>query len=304
MIIVQALVYFIGGLLVGGGSQRIVLKSNVSHIRALFAGSVIFFCEGQHWLLSIVGCLGISIGIALQPVGLTGGIACGKSSVARKLVEENPDEFSVIDVDGIAHSILEPGIGAAYGKIVKEFGHLDIFETATESLQTPRKINRRKLGEVIFPNNQRRKRLNQITHPIITKLMIWEMIKLKCLQFYPVVVVDIPLLFEGKLQWLFGLVIVVACSSEIQLKRLMSRNKDLTEKQCQDRVASQMPIVLKCSKADCVIYNDGSVEELNEKIHDTIKQVRKRHGRFHFLQLIAIGMTLKWVGLKIISGYQ
>lgn len=236
------------------------------------------------FILQLCLCLGICFGISLQPVGLTGGIACGKSSVAKRL-KSNTD-CAVIDVDAIAHSILDSDTGEAYAMIVKEFGKYDIFEGNTK------KIHRRKLGEVIFPDPEKRRKLNSITHPIITRIMIKEMILKKCWSRYPIVVVDIPLLFEGRLQWLFGLIIVVACSPDVQLKRLSTRNTDLTEQQCRDRISSQIPISKKVEQAHFVIHNNGTEEGLDENVRLTIRSVRNLYGQFSLLHWISLGRVL------------
>ena len=271
---------------------------------------------------------GIHIGSALQPIGLTGGIACGKSSVASLLLLERPASSSssqisagssstrtcacndpniaVIDVDGIAHGILDADNHAgAYWKIVKEFGSdYDIFEdvdvigggaeTAEASVRmtdnerslssstantpictknksnTKRPIDRKKLGQVIFGDATKRRTLNRITHPLITRLMLWEMIKMKVAALSKrAVVVDIPLLFEGRLQQLFGFVVVVACSPENQYSRLRERNPDLSEKECRERIASQIPVSYKVDHADYVLLNDGSgMDQLEKSVHD------------------------------------
>eukprot|EP00816_Leptocylindrus_hargravesii_P010727 CAMPEP_0196809156 /NCGR_PEP_ID=MMETSP1362-20130617/9123_1 /TAXON_ID=163516 /ORGANISM="Leptocylindrus danicus, Strain CCMP1856" /LENGTH=305 /DNA_ID=CAMNT_0042183751 /DNA_START=727 /DNA_END=1641 /DNA_ORIENTATION=- len=249
---------------------------------------------------------GINIGSALQPVGLTGGIACGKSSVASLLLRPlqagknycNGDKnIAVVDVDGIAHSILDVD-GLAYKKIVKEFGSYDIFDSDHASgppednssagrvineksslkvsdvaSNTKRPINRKKLGQVIFGDATKRRKLNGITHPLITQLMLWEMIKLKVLSRYKVVVVDIPLLFEGRLQQLFGFVVVVACSPDNQYSRLRERNPDLSEKECRERIASQIPVSYKVERADYVVFNDAGRQELEKSVDDLMSKL-------------------------------
>jgi dephospho-CoA kinase len=90
-------------------------------------------------------------------------------------------------------------------------------------------------------------------------------------------VADVPLLFEsGKLRWLFGLVIVVACSKEEQLERLVKRNPELSREQCEDRIKSQMPIADKMKLGEIVVMNDGSLDDLNERVEDVRRELMNR----------------------------
>jgi len=289
LISLQIIFYLLLGILIGAICQHlhIILKqctttsAGVILLKPVIAAFLVGICHCKAYTILLCLCLGISVGISLQPVGLTGGIACGKSSVSDRL-KSNTD-CAVIDVDAIAHSILDPDTGEAYKMIVKEFGSNNIFVGNTK------KIDRRKLGEVIFPDPIRRRKLNNITHPIITRIMIKDMIRLKCWYRYPIVVVDIPLLFEGRLQWLFGLIVVVACSPDVQLERLHQRNTDLTKQQCQDRISSQMPIAKKCELAHFIINNEGSKEELDENVHRTLERIRNLYGKVSLLQMVLIG---------------
>jgi len=285
----QLLFGFLSGILTGAAIQRLTLRCNGIEVgmrmKVLTALAVVYgfrACECTTGV-RILFCVGAVVGSALQPVGLTGGIACGKSSVASMFGQDA--SIAVIDVDGIAHQILEPGVGEAYVHIVKEFGSLDIFEGKVKHDGKNPRIHRRKLGEVIFSDSVKRRKLNSITHPIITKIMLIQMILLK-IKGTHVVIVDIPLLFEGRLQWLFGLIITVACSPEIQLRRLRMRNKDLSEEQCKDRIASQMSIDLKCKQSNIVLGNNGTFEDLEKNAIAVKNSLLRKHGRFSLAQLI------------------
>lgn len=259
---------------------------------------------------------GIVIGTALQPVGLSGGIATGKSTVSSLLQqsssdEENKVEFVVIDVDGIAHDILLPSYNdSVYDRLVNEFGTDILTEMTSDDKNTIPTIDRRKLGDLVFPNKQRRKKLNSITHPKIIKIM------LKCIlleglnlqRFWSksnnaklrVVCVDIPLLYEGGLpmRLLFGTVIVVACHAKLQLDRLHSRNPDLTLEQCRQRIASQIPVEVKASKAHLVIRNDESLKSLKIQVAQAKKEVTnlvagsQRGIELHWLVITFTGLFL------------
>lgn len=222
---------------------------------------------------------GVVIGTALQPVGLTGGIATGKSTVSSLLSSQGDEtDFVIIDIDGIAHDILLPeklGKDSVYRRLVHEFGTeiLDTQDNAANPL-----IDRRKLGDIVFKDRQMRRKLNSITHAKIIKIMLQRILlaglRLKMKQ-RRVVCADIPLLFEGGLpmRMLFGTIIVVTCNPELQLDRLHKRNSDLTIEQCRERVASQIPVEVKARKAHKVICNDGDMKELKRQVLQVKKEV-------------------------------
>jgi dephospho-CoA kinase len=218
---------------------------------------------------------GVIVGTACQPVGLTGGIATGKSTVSSLLSSRDDEtDFVIIDVDGIAHDILLPeklGGDSVYHRLVMEFGP-GILEESDKEKTTP-SIDRRKLGDIVFRDRQARKKLNSITHPKIIKIMLRRLL-VEGLNLNQgaakrrVVCADIPLLFEGGIlmRLLFGTIIVVTCKPELQLERLHKRNSDLTMEQCRQRIASQIPVEEKARRAHKVIRNDGDLEELKSQV--------------------------------------
>lgn len=218
---------------------------------------------------------GVRLGELFVPVALTGSIATGKSSVTKLLLEEGP--LRIIDTDAIAHEILlsrneiersgvgcEPG-DSVFHKIVSKFGDPSVDNK--NILNDNGEIDRRKLGDIVFKDRSRRHVLNGITHPKI----IWVLLKKLVFGVYcgprRIVVADVPLLYESKsLVWLFAMTIVVSCSPEKQLMRLRKRNLDLSEQQCQERIASQIPVEQKVAMADIVIRNDGTLAELKDEV--------------------------------------
>ena len=149
-------------------------------------------------------------------IGITGGIASGKSSVSTFIKELG---FSVIDADVVARQVVEPG-EEAYDEIVKEFG---------ESILMPEgDINRAKLGDIIFHNEDKRLKLNSIVHPAVRKRMR-ELAEKAFQDEAETVFMDIPLLFESKLTFMVEKTLLVYVDEEIQLARLMNRN-NLSEK--------------------------------------------------------------------------
>lgn len=191
-------------------------------------------------------------------IGLTGGIASGKSTVAKMFADLG---IPVIDADIIAREVVEPG-EEPYNRVVEVFGK--------EILSPDGSINRPKLGSIIFSNEDRREQLNQIVHPAVRARMLKKKEDYieqgeKC------VVLDIPLLFESKLTSLADQTLVVYVDAETQRKRLMERNQ-LTEQEAMDRIRSQMPLEEKAKLADELINNTRSIEESKKQLVDLLKK--------------------------------
>jgi dephospho-CoA kinase len=185
-------------------------------------------------------------------IGLTGGIASGKSTVSRMLLEYG---IPVIDADIEARRVVEKG-EKAYLQIVETFGE--------GILATDGEIDRGKLGSIVFHDEEKRLQLNAIVHPAVRDRMNMEKVRLLDAG-QTVVVLDIPLLFESKLTHLVEKVLLVYVEENVQLERLMVRNH-LSEADALARIQSQMPLKEKLALADEVINNNGSIEETREQL--------------------------------------
>ncbi len=185
-------------------------------------------------------------------IGLTGGIASGKSTVSNMLKEYG---FSIIDADVIAREVVEKG-KPAYLKIVEEFGE--------GILQADGIIDRLKLGSMIFQDVEKREILNSIIHPFIRKSMM-EQREFYINQDKGTIIMDIPLLFESKLTYMVDKTIVVYVDFDVQLKRLMDRNS-FSEEEARERINSQMPLQKKRDLADEVIDNNGTINETRDQL--------------------------------------
>lgn len=195
-------------------------------------------------------------------IGLTGGIASGKSTVSNMIRKQG---IRVIDADKIAREVVEIG-KPAYEQIVKTFGQDILHEDKT--------INREKLGTLIFSEENKRQQLNQIVHPAVREEMLKQTEEEKAHQA-KIVVLDIPLLFESKLTYMVDKTIVVYVDEETQLKRLMKRNS-YSEEEAKIRIGSQLPLKEKVMLADEIIHNQGSIEETRAQVHELInKLIRK-----------------------------
>ncbi|GIO16629.1 dephospho-CoA kinase [Cohnella xylanilytica] len=186
-------------------------------------------------------------------IGLTGGIATGKSTVSQMLERRGA---ALVDADRIAREVVEPG-QAPLRQIAERFGQAVLNEDGT--------LNRRKLGQIVFSDEAERKALEAITHPAIRALMRERMERLEAERPDRLVVVDVPLLFESKLQSLFEQVLVVYVPRSVQLTRLMERD-GLAEEEARKRLDAQMDIEDKKRLADYVIDNSAGLAETEEQI--------------------------------------
>ncbi|KAG8824620.1 hypothetical protein FRC19_001406 [Serendipita sp. 401] len=200
-------------------------------------------------------------------VGLTGGIASGKSTVSRLLSSKH--QFPVIDADVLARKVVEPGT-PAHAKIVQYFGTGVLLQDGSQQL------DRKRLGDVIFRDEQKRKVLNGIVHPAVR----WAMLRavVGCwLRGESVCILDIPLLIETKLWKMVGWVVLVYCSKEIQLRRLMDRD-GIPVSAAQDRIASQMLLSDKVEYADRIIDNSSGLVELERQVDELAASLRAKAG--------------------------
>lgn len=191
-------------------------------------------------------------------IGLTGGIASGKSTVAKLFMEKN---IPIIDADVIAKEVVEPGT-PAYDQVIKEFGVTILHDDLS--------IDRKLLGSIVFTDDVSRGKLNEIVHPFVKKKML-EQRNVYIEAKEKVIVLDIPLLFESNLTGLVDEVWVVFVDQTTQLGRLMKRNQ-LSEEEAMSRIKSQMPIDKKARNADVIINNSGLIEETKSQFESCISQ--------------------------------
>jgi dephospho-CoA kinase len=197
----------------------------------------------------------------LLRVGLTGGIATGKSTTLRRWQQAGA---AGIDADELAHRALAPHT-PTWDEVVHTFGRGILNSDAT--------VNRPKLGEIVFADEQKRLALNRIVHPAVRQMWTEEMQRLEGDGKTEVVVASVPLLYEVAAEAEFDCVVVVGCSEQTQLERL--KQKGLNEAQARARIRAQWPLQKKMDRADFVIWNDGSLRvhaEQADIIWATIKE--------------------------------
>ncbi len=195
----------------------------------------------------------------MKVVGLTSGIACGKSLVSREFSRHN---VPVIDADGIVHSLYKTS-EPLKKKIAKEFG--------SEALAKSGNISRHYLSKIVFSNRAKLERLNNIVHPYVER-EIRARLKEARKQKKKLVVVEAPLLVETGLNSLADYLVVVALSRQMQMKRLIERDS-LCEKDALSRINSQLPLKEKMKLADFVIDNSSAKEHTRTRVLTLLKHL-------------------------------
>lgn len=195
-------------------------------------------------------------------IGMTGGIATGKSFVLGVLREM---DCEVMDADQTAREVVEPG-QPAFEEIVAHFGHEIVGENG--------KLNRVKLGAIVFNDADQRENLNSIIHPKVFEAQARWMAEVEHRNPQAIVIIDAALMIETGSYRRFDKVVVVHCEPEIQLQRLMARN-NLTQEEAMARISAQMPSAEKLKFADYAINTSQGYEDTRRQIESLYEQFRK-----------------------------
>jgi dephospho-CoA kinase len=194
-------------------------------------------------------------------LGLTGGIASGKSAVAAVLCEMG---FAVLDADALAHKLIEPG-QASYAEVIQEFG-----PSITDSSG---RIDRSKLGAMVFADRAKLDRLNAIVHPRVAEVILSQFEVWRRAGVRDAVFVEAALLVESGIHKKLDGLVVVWCTPEQQLERLLARG--LSETEARRRIAAQLPVEeklrLNAEKIDC----SGSFEETRRQVEALAGKLRR-----------------------------
>jgi dephospho-CoA kinase len=194
-------------------------------------------------------------------IGLTGGIATGKSTVSAMFKKAGA---IIIDADRIARAVVKKGL-PAYREIVAQFG--------TEILLPDGEINRNMLGNIIFNDPHKKQLLNRIVHPHVNEEVNRQIKQTQKTHPNAVVVLDVPLLIEAGMHNNLSEIIVVYAPQDIQIQRLMQRDR-ISEADALARVQSQMSIEEKKQQATLVIDNSGTIENTRRQALDTFKRLK------------------------------
>jgi len=193
-------------------------------------------------------------------VGLTGGIASGKSTIAAILRRLGA---SIVNADELSREVVQPGQDA-WNEITKSFG--------SDILQEDMTLDRKKLRKIVFDNPEARKKLEAIIHPRVRALAEKRIGELAA-SGSSVIVYEVPLLFEAQIHLWLRPVILVACDIETQKKRLLERDH-LTELEAQQHLDAQMSLAEKRKLADYVIENDTTLEELEQRVRAVLQKIQ------------------------------
>jgi dephospho-CoA kinase len=203
-------------------------------------------------------------------VGLTGNIASGKSTAALLFAELGAH---VIDADRLVHELLRSGT-PTYDKIVDAFG--------VQILSPNHEIDRKKLGQIVFSDADKRSRLNTLTHPDVHAAILRRIFELEQLSSNGIILVDAALMIETGGYRMYHRLIVVACNPLLQISRLVSRD-GLTEADAKSRMASQMPIEEKIKLANYIIDTSGTLKQTQDQVEEIyrdllVQEIRMKAG--------------------------
>ena len=194
-------------------------------------------------------------------IGITGGIASGKSTVTEFLRRQG---YQVIDADQVVHELQEPG-GRLYQALLSAFG--------PAILQEDGRLNRPKLGAMIFGNPQLLAQSSQLQNEIIREELARRRDLLAETEDF--FFMDLPLLFELEYDNWFDQIWLVDVTEETQLSRLMARNV-LSQEEAEKRIAAQLSLQEKRKRADVLIENNGQLELTQEQLRDTLQKLERR----------------------------
>ena len=193
-------------------------------------------------------------------LGVTGGIACGKTVVANMLEELGA---VLIDLDLIARQVVEPG-KPALRETIDYFGR--------EVLQEDGTLNRKKLSGLVFSDSEKREKLEGFTHPHIFEELLKQVNDVTAKD--PIIQVVVPLLIEKSLQSLFDKVLVVHITPDLQIKRLVERD-GISKEEAANMLKAQMLTEEKLAHADFVVHNKGSIEDTRRQVEEIWQALKK-----------------------------
>lgn len=204
-------------------------------------------------------------------VGLTGGIASGKTEIADELVRLGG---TVIDADEVNREVTLPG-SDVHGDLVERFGN--------GILDNEGRVDRTALSRIVFGDESKRQLLNSITHPAIFKTILGDVNR--CAEGLgpgdaPAVVIDAALIVDVGVSGIFDLILLVTADDDVRLSRLLDK-RGMAEQEARARIASQVPDSKRRENSDMVIENNGTVEQLRSKVQAAWEEIGRRSRELH-----------------------
>lgn len=199
-------------------------------------------------------------------VGLTGGIASGKSTMADMFKKEGA---YIIDIDMISRDVVKPG-KPAWQDVIHIFGK--------EVLNEDQTLNRKKVGDIVFSDAEKRKKLEEIIHPKITAETLMKINEIAKKDNQAIVIIDIPLLIETDKQDTVNKVVLVYTSPQGQIERLVKRD-GLSLEDAHKRLTSQMPIENKKKYAHYIINNEEPLKEIQKRVKEIFRELKKEEAQ-------------------------
>ncbi len=201
-------------------------------------------------------------------LGVTGGVASGKSTVAHMLEQLGAP---IVDSDVIARQVVEPG-KPAWKQVVDYFGK--------QILQKDGNLDRKKLSKIVFRDFEKRKKLESFTHPLIYDAYVKQANEIMEKDPEAIIQVVVPLLIELKLQYMFHKIVVVYIPQELQVERLAERD-GISREEAANMLKAQLPIEEKLEYADFVIHNEGSLDETKKYVDDLWQSLKRLQITYH-----------------------
>jgi dephospho-CoA kinase len=195
-------------------------------------------------------------------LGVTGGIASGKTVVSGMLEELGA---RTIDFDVLSRVVVEPG-KPAWKEVVAYFGEQVLLED--------KNLDRKKLSEIVFRDPKKRKKLESFIHPRIYEEFRWLVQEYATEDPEVIIQVGVPLLIEVNLQYLFHKILLVYIPTEMQIERLMKRDR-ISREMAINMMSSQLPIEEKRSYADFIVDNSGALEETRRQVEEVWKKLKE-----------------------------
>lgn len=197
----------------------------------------------------------------MKLIGLTGGVGSGKSTVAGILGDLGA---AIVDADEASHAVYAPGT-AGFEAVVREFGPDYVRDG---------RVDRARLGRLVFDDEDARRRLNAIVHPLVRDWMAQRTVE-AAERGAEVIVQDVPLLYENGLEDVFSSVVLVYTPEEVQLERLVE-GRGISQERARAMIAAQMPIEEKRRRAHHVIDNTGTIEQTRHQVEEMWRQITGR----------------------------